>query len=81
MYVSGELNSQAVYWKNGCKHTVAYGAARANAVFVKGTDVYVAGSYFANNGEEYPAYWKNNVKQSISNQDKQGRINFIVVSD
>lgn len=73
VYVSGELNSLGVYWKDGVANIVAF-AASANSIFVKGTDVYVAGSH-----DEHPVYWKNGIKQKIPNEEKKGRIDFIVV--
>lgn len=45
----------------------------ANSIFVQGTDVHVAGVEHG-----HPAYWKNDVKQDIQNQDKFGEIKFVV---
>jgi hypothetical protein len=76
VYVSGTINDQAVYWKDDevIALTTAGTSSRANSIFVNGEDVHVAGHQ---NG--HPAYWKNNVKQVIANEDKFGRIEFVVV--
>jgi hypothetical protein len=35
--------------------------------------------HVAGNEHGYPAYWKNDVKQDIANQNERGNINFVVV--
>jgi hypothetical protein len=76
VYASGTVNDQAMYWKDGVAIAQSSGLTNsaANSIFVQGTDVHVAGY---ENG--HPSYWKNNVKQNISNQNKFGQINFVVV--
>jgi hypothetical protein len=76
VYVSGMQNDQAVYWKDGSAIVLTSQGpySMANSIFVKGTDVHVAGHEHG-----YPAYWKNDVKQDISNQDRLGQIQFVVV--
>ncbi|HTE31634.1 MAG TPA: hypothetical protein VK666_14730, partial [Chryseolinea sp.] len=80
VYVSGLIIDQgvdkAVYWKDGVATELTKEGtfSMANSVFVQGTDVHVAGYEHG-----YPAYWKNDVKQNISNQDRRGQIKFVVV--
>jgi hypothetical protein len=67
LYVTGSLGASAVYWKNGVQTTLAtsdLGVASANAIFVDGSDVYIAGYVDAQSG--YSAiYWKNNVRVTV----------------
>ena len=76
VYVSGMINDQAVYWKDGVaiNLTTEGTFSMANSIFVQGTDVHVAGYEHG-----HPAYWKNEKKQDISNQDKFGQVEFVVV--
>jgi hypothetical protein len=69
------MDNQAVYWKDGeLVSLTTAGMSMANSIFVRGNDVHVGGSE-----QGYPAYWKNDVRQTISNQDKRGQIKFVVV--
>lgn len=76
VYVAGMIDDQAVYWKDGdaIALTTSGTHSMANSIVVQGTDVHVAGYEHG-----HPAYWKNDVKQDISNQNKFGQINFLVV--
>jgi len=50
VYVAGSANNNAVYWKNGTPHILAYSNSLfycvANSIAVSGNDVYVAGTIF-----------------------------------
>jgi hypothetical protein len=76
VYASGMIDNQAVYWKDGeVTYLTTEGAfSMANSIFVHGSDLHVAGHEHG-----HPAYWKNNVRQDIPNQDKLGQILFVVV--
>jgi hypothetical protein len=73
---AGMIDNQVVYWKNGDVQALTTPGmySMANSIFVQGTDVHVGGYEIG-----YPAYWKNDIKQNISNQDKRGQIRFVVV--
>jgi hypothetical protein len=76
VYVAGYFtnskgNNAAGYWKNGTLVELYSdtdlappdGTARANAIFVDGSDVYVAGYY--NEGTQSACYWKNGTKTDL----------------
>ena len=71
-----KARDQAVYWKDGVaiNLTTEGTFSMANSIYVQGTDVHVAGYEHG-----HPAYWKNEKKQDISNQDKFGQVEFVVV--
>lgn len=76
VYAAGMIDGQAVYWKDGSviPLTTEGTYSMANSIFVQATDVHVGGYEHG-----HPAYWKNDVRQTISNQDKFGQIEFVVV--
>jgi hypothetical protein len=61
IYVVGSSNLGPAYWKNGVISTMPSDCAVAKAIFVDGTDVYIAGVDIAN----APKYWKNGVGVSL----------------
>ena len=67
VYAAGYYNNGskdvACYWIDGEKTDLTDGTqnAKANSIFVDGTDIYVAG-YYNNGTEDIAAYWKNGVK-------------------
>jgi hypothetical protein len=85
VYVAGlEENATgdwvACYWKNGVKIALTgHGTARANAIAVSGSDVYVAG-YEKNAGKEVACYWKNGVKTALTSGATDATAESIVVS-
>jgi hypothetical protein len=65
VYVAGYYNvsgvgNQACYWRDGV--LVDLGGGYAEAIFVSGSDVYVAGQ----DNSMKPVYWKNGVKTQLS---------------
>jgi hypothetical protein len=71
VYLSGLRGyNQALYWKNGSPVFLTteqtYGAA-ANAIFVAGKDVYVAGNQADASGNNHAVYWKNGSVVQLSN--------------
>ncbi len=76
VYVAGMIDNQAVYWKDGVAvNLTSEGTfSMANSIVAQGDDLHVAGY-----AQGHPAYWKNDVKQDIDNQDKMGKILFVVV--
>lgn len=53
--------AKAMYWKNGTATTLSTATyAEANAIFVNGSDVYIAGAESSK-----AVYWKNNVKTTL----------------
>lgn len=77
VYVAGtmqdvNINTSAVYWKNGTKVTICSEVAEftiqsVNGIAVSGSDVYTAGTIQKNNGKYYIAVWKNTVLTEIGN--------------
>ena len=68
VYVTGDENNEACYWKNTIK-TVLTGGTNYKAlnIFVNNNDVYILGmnENSINTGRDY-CYWKNNVKQDVT---------------
>ncbi len=66
-------SSQAVYWKNGIIQQVApIGTfSTANAIAVRGSDVYLAGNALVN-GVNKAVYWKNEVATVLDNGNAFG---------
>jgi hypothetical protein len=62
VYMSGTINSQAVYWKNGKVVNVGGPGSIGNGIAVNGNDVYVAGEDINNS----PVYWKNGTEVSLN---------------
>lgn len=67
VYVAGELNGQAVYWKNGVKVILEAAVSGATDVKVIGNDVYVAGYALISNITFMAKYWKNGVEVNVGN--------------
>lgn len=66
IYVAGDINSMAVYWKNGVFTNLGKGSvqSKALAAAVNANDFYLAGFV-----EEKAAYWKNGTLNLIARQD------------
>lgn len=69
IYVAGYVNNSsgiqtARYWNNGNPVTIGTGGA-ANAIFVSGTDVHIAGTYSASSDIGW--YWKNGSLNDLDN--------------
>gem|GEM_PF-651864 len=89
VYVAAEFGygpdapSEAIVWKNGVKQILSNGRNRAgaNAVFVSGSDVYVAG-YDSDEDRNWVAtVWKNGVAQRIGNNKYHSEASSVFVSD
>lgn len=65
----------AVYWKNGQVTTLAGLGSSANAIFISGTDVYIAGT--VNNKA---VYWKNGVLYTLGIPSKNSIAESVFVS-
>ncbi len=67
VYVAGAIGNAAVLWKNGIATYLTSGThpARANSVFVSGTDVYVAGYEYSTWGD-IAVVWKNGVATNLA---------------
>lgn len=61
VYMAGELNSKAVYWRNGEVVELAPNAT-AYAIQVVGSDIFVGGYVYDTNFRPHAAYWKNGVQ-------------------
>ena len=62
LYATGyDENWDAVYWVDGAKKTLEGDDTHAHSIFVKNSDVYVAGSF--SNGS---CYWKNGTKINLT---------------
>src|SRR5688572_16999533 len=67
VYVTGSLNGQAVYWKNGAAVTLT-GGEIATGIVVVGTDVHVCGyGVSPTTGELVAKYWLNGVATDLTN--------------
>jgi hypothetical protein len=78
VYVVGRTSSGPAYWVNGVRTDMPSDCAAAKAIFVDGTDIYIAGADNANT----PKYWKNGVGVSLpmSNGHNGGVATSIFVS-
>jgi hypothetical protein len=56
----GNPNGEGKYWKNGVATSLTANGA-ANVIYVKGVDIYIAGSIGST-----PTYWKNGISNSLS---------------
>ncbi|GAB3431077.1 IPT/TIG domain-containing protein [Niabella aquatica] len=59
VYLCGENDGVAQYWKNGMPASM--GSGQAYNIFVANNDVYVAGGGF------FPVYWKNGTRTELAN--------------
>lgn len=60
-YNSGD---QVTYWKNGVPTYLAEGGGKA--IFVNGSDIYVAGYSVDQNGNSIATYWKNGIATNLT---------------
>lgn len=65
----------ATYWKNGkpTELTVPFVRSIANAVFVDGDDVYIAGGILGSDGMPRATYWKNGVAAQLDTKYSEAR--------
>ncbi|HMJ70311.1 MAG TPA: hypothetical protein VK508_15510 [Cyclobacteriaceae bacterium] len=75
VYATGMIDGEAVYWIDGAPTYISNGAASsiANSISVLGTDVYVGGRV-----DKFPSVWKNGIRQTLPDQEKQGEIKVVV---
>lgn len=60
VYVSGNIDDKATFWKNGVATSLSDKNSNAYSVFVSGSDVYVSGSEWNDTAEKWVAKaWKN----------------------
>jgi hypothetical protein len=70
VYIAGTSAYSGMLWNNGISVTLTSDSiSSANAIFVNGSDVYIAGAVFVNGFGNIPVYWKN------------GQANFLTVPD
>ncbi len=67
VYISGNVSSKALYWKNGSLNLLP-GGTEASVLSVVGTDVYVAGTQLGISGGS-AKFWKNSVATTLSQPD------------
>ena len=82
VYISGRAGNYACIWKNGTITRLTNGAnqAFANSVFVKGTDVYVAGyEKQPNSVNSIGKLWKNGVATDLTDGTGIAEINSVFV--
>ena len=78
---AGTSNRVAKYWKDGVAIAVTDSAnnADANAIYVNGTDVYLAGYEF-NGTNNVAKYWKNGIATSLTNGTNTAEATSIFIS-
>lgn len=80
VYVTGSLNNQAVYWKNGTVVTLP-GGELATGIVVVGTNVHVCGyGVSPSTGELVAKYWLNGVATDLSDGLSECRATGIGIS-
>ncbi|NOS93087.1 MAG: hypothetical protein HOP30_14285 [Cyclobacteriaceae bacterium] len=65
VYISGNTNDRAGFWKNGVWSYLTELNSRATAVKVVGTDIYFSGFYYDNLKGWMPVYWKNGTMVAV----------------
>ena len=65
VYVAGNKNNNATYWKNGTAVTLDGAYSIGLSIYVSPSDVYTAG-YKVNNGYRAAMYWKNGVATNLT---------------
>ena len=73
VYISGEIENKACYWKNGAVNYLPEGD-EANDIKVIGNDIYVAGE-----NHIVACYWKNGVKTTLGNNIGNSLANKIII--
>jgi hypothetical protein len=83
VYVAGTEGNVAKYWNNGIATSLSDGTnlTYAMSIFVKGSDVYVAGTEVLGGGSSIAKYWKNGIVTDLSLSDgsTSGEANSIFV--
>lgn len=83
VYVAGTEGNVAKYWNNGIATSLSDGTnlTLATSIFVKGSDVYVAGIEVLGGGSSVAKYWKNGIVTDLSLSDgtTSGEANSIFV--
>ena len=84
VYVAGYgYGGVAVLWKNGDRQNLTVGTlreARANSVYVSGSDVYVAGFDSNVQNMEFAVLWKNGVAQNLTDGTGRSEARSVYVS-
>lgn len=67
----GNLNDKtgykAVFWRNG-KITVLSNNGSATRILIKGSDIYITGSYTDAKGNSFACYWKNGIVHNLTSR-------------
>lgn len=80
VYVAGFSNTSALYWVNGQMfETPADGYVYVNAMFVSGSDVYVAGEVRPVDKKPIAQYWKNGNPVALTDGTREAVLNGIWV--
>ncbi len=66
VYVGGNVNNNAVFWKNGVLTTLSTNNSGVNSIVVSNGDVYAAGEEVNASNIRVAKYWKNGVAVSLS---------------
>lgn len=81
VYVAGESDGKAVYWKNNTMNVLPDGV-QANSIAVVGTDIYIAGNnrISINYESTYTVkYWKNGVSADLETSNSVNNVSSIFV--
>jgi hypothetical protein len=81
VYVAGWEGDVAKYWKNGIATNLTDGTnmARAYSIYVKGSDVHVAGREILGNGNAVAKYWKNGIVADLTDGTTYAQANSVFV--
>jgi len=82
VFVTGEVDAQPAYWKNGVMTSLSHGLYydAGTAIAVNGTDVYIAGTGFNTLGHFVAGYWKNGVYNQLSSDKNNAYCSGIAIS-
>ena len=79
VYVSGQQEGRAHYWKNGIAVNLPNGTM-ANSIYVSGNDVYLAGQEYLGGGiHQIAKYWKNGISINLTDSISYAGANDIYV--
>jgi len=88
VYVVGSITdnitgaAELVYWKNGVINYLPKGpnGGQAYAIYIVGTDIYIAGIQYAASGNALATYWKNGTAVNLVTNERSFSRSFFVLN-